>query len=181
MTRQGPEPVDDHDVPGMHIWGWMSPDELTWLHSTAAAMGSVAEVGALRGRSSFALLAGCPGPVYCIDPWDDPAGESYPAFMENCGHFDNLVPVTGLSPAAATGVPDVDMVFLDGGHDYEQVAADLAAWTPKARKLICGHDYNHQGFPGVKQAVDEAFGDRVKPATGRGWRRDHMSIWTVEL
>jgi hypothetical protein len=58
-------------------------------------------------------------------------------------------------------VPDVDMVLLDGDHEYEGVVADIEAWLPKARKLLCGHDYGHPDYPGVARAVDEIFADRV--------------------
>lgn len=176
-----PDPVPDHPSPGMHIWGWMAPAELDWLHDTAATMGSVAEVGSLHGRSSFALLSGCPGPVYCIDPWDDPADESFASFMSSCGHFDNLHPVRGYSPAAVDQVPDVDMVFIDGAHDYAQVKADIEAWLPKTLKLICGHDYSHEGFGGVRQAVDEIFGDQVRPAIPRDRNYKRTSIWKVAI
>jgi hypothetical protein len=166
----------------MHIWGWMSPAELEWLRATAAEMRSVAEVGVLRGRSAFALLTGCPGPVYCLDPWSDPGDHAYRGFMESCGHFPNLFAVRGLSPAAASRVPKVDMVFIDADHAYESVRADIEVWLPKTRKLICGHDYSDPadytpesgGYEGVKRAVDEAFGDRVRLAPG-------TSIWTVAL
>jgi hypothetical protein len=87
-----PDPVPGHPTPGMHIWGWMSPDHLEWLSAQAAQMESVAEVGSLRGRSSFALLTACKGPVYCIDPWP---GGKYDSFMEACGHFPNLVAIRG--------------------------------------------------------------------------------------
>jgi hypothetical protein len=39
-----PEPVADHPTPGMHIWGWMSPDQVNWLSEQAAQMQSVVEV-----------------------------------------------------------------------------------------------------------------------------------------
>lgn len=181
MKRIGPEPVLGHPAPGMHIWGWMSPRELTWLHATAGAMANIAEIGSLHGRSAYALLSGCPGPVYCIDPWDDVADESYASFLGACGRFPNLRAVRGLSPAAAALVPDVDMVFIDGAHDYDSVVADIAAWLPKARRLICGHDYNHPGYPGVKAAVDEVFGERVHPAIGDGWGDGTRSIWAVDI
>lgn len=176
-----PDPVLDHPSPGMHIWGWMSPAELDWLAETAATMSSVAEIGCLHGRSSYALLTGCPGAVYCVDPWDDPADESYGSFLGSCGHFDNLHAVRGYSPAVAADVPDVDMVFIDGGHDYDQVVADIEAWLPKTRKLICGHDYSHEGFGGVKQAVDEIFGARARPAVPRDTRYVKTSIWKVRI
>lgn len=184
----GPLPrFDRPDVPGLHIWGWMSSTELLWLHARASEMGSVVEVGCLRGRSSFAILTGCAGPVYCIDPWHDPGEHALAGFTEACGHFPNLHIVQGWSPAAGADVPgDADMVFLDGSHDYDSVTADIAEWAPRTRKLICGHDYSDgetlltdegehiTGYPGVKQAVDEAFGGRVELP-------EFTSIWAVRL
>lgn len=162
----------------MHIWGWMSPSELEWLGAQAATMDSVVEVGCLHGRSAFAILSACPGPVYCIDPWNDEADQCYGSFMGSCGHFDNLRPIRGYSPAATSEVDGrVDMTFIDGDHTYESVMADIEAWLPKTRKLICGHDFYDgpdAGFPDVATAVKECFGDRftVAPET---------SIWAVEF
>lgn len=161
----------------MHIWGWMSPAELYWLYETARHVDSVAEIGCLHGRSAFALLSGCPGPVYCVDPWNDAADASYPSFLASCGIFANLVAVRAASPAAAAQVPDVDMTFIDGAHSFAAVLADIAAWLPKTRRLLCGHDYQNAdaGYPGVGDAVRAVFGtDRVvvPPDT---------SIWTVDV
>lgn len=175
MTDLWPEPHPEHPSPGMHVWGWMRPAELDWLHEQATTMDSVAEIGVLHGRSAFALLSGCSGPVYCIDPWDDPDDASLPSFMRSCGHFPNLHAVRGFSPAAAADVPDVDMVFIDGAHDRASVEADIAAWLPKTRKLICGHDYDHvDGYPEVREVVDERFGELITVAEG-------TSIWAVRL
>jgi Methyltransferase domain len=154
----------------MHIWGWMGPAGLEWLGTQAAQMQSVVEVGSLRGRSSFALLTACKGPVYCIDPWP----KHYETFIRNCGHFPNLVAIRESSPEAAARVPDVDMVFLDGDHEYEAVVADIAAWLPKTRKLLCGRDYGNPEFPGVAEAVDEILGDRVAFVRGH-------AFWTVQV
>lgn len=165
----------------MHIWGWMSPAELEWLGAQAARMDSVVEVGSLHGRSAFMLLSRCPGPVYCVDPWNDPGGHCLPSFMGACGRFENLRAVQGYSPAVVDEIiraneGPVDMVFIDGNHDYEQVVSDIEGWLPNTRKLICGHDYQNAdgGFPGVAQAVHELFPDRfyVAPDT---------AIWVVEL
>lgn len=170
----GPEPVDGHPTPGTHIWGWMTVPELEWLHSTAKRMGSIVEIGSLRGRSAYALATGCEGPVYCIDPFDDKHRQCLPAFMENVGYLDNVHVIQGRSPQAAARVPGmVDMVFIDGAHDHASVIADIDAWLGRARRLICGHDYTNLGFPGVRAAVDEVFGDRVVVP-------DDTSIWTVE-
>lgn len=171
-----PDAVLNHPTPGMHLWGWMSPAELEWLGAQAATMDSVAEIGVLHGRSAFALLTSCPGPVYCVDPWDDAGGKCLPGFKRSCRHFENLRIVQGYSPAAAVEVPDVDMVFIDGDHEYESVVADIEAWLPKTRKLICGHDYQPDGgaFPGVARAVHELFEDRFTAAA-------ETAIWAVVL
>ena len=171
----GPEPVLDHPVAGMSIWGWMSPVELTWLRETAATMSNVVEVGVLHGRSAFAILTGCPGPVYCIDPWDDPGEHCIKSFMGSCGHFTNLRAVQGYSPAAGVEVPgDVDMVFIDGDHSYESIRADIDYWLPRTRKLICGHDFYDTDEWKVETAVRETFGDQAVLVEGTG-------IWAVQL
>lgn len=52
----------------------------------------------------------------------------------------------------------MDLVWVDGNHSYEGVLGDLKHWDPLAHRMICGHDYS---LPGVKQAVDEFYGDKV--------------------
>ena len=51
------------------------------------------------------------------------------------------------------------LIFIDAGHDYESVKADIAGAKSIASKdtIICGHDYCEK-WPGVMQAVDEAGG-----------------------
>jgi hypothetical protein len=152
--------------------------ELEWLAQQATQMRNVVEVGALHGRSSFALLSACKGLVWCIDPWDDVGGHCLPSFMGSCGHFPNLRPIQGFSPAAGKRVRGkVDMVYIDGDHSREGIMADIDYWLPRTRKLICGHDYvDHPdaGYPDVKAVVDERFGDRVSVAPD-------TAIWAVRV
>lgn len=62
---------------------------------------------------------------------------------------------------AAALVPDgwADFVFVDAGHSYAAAREDIALWQSKVREggWFGGHDY-HPKFPGVIQAVNEAFG-----------------------
>lgn len=177
-----PDPDPTHPAPGMHIWGWMTPVELYWLRDTAATVESVVEVGCLHGRSAYALLEGCPGPVYCVDPWtDDDGNDAYQSFLSSCGHFPNLRAQRTTSTEAARifaldPVETVDMVFLDGDHEYESVLVDIATWLPLTRRILCGHDYANadDGYPGVRRAVTEVFGDRA-------YRPDGTSIWVVDV
>lgn len=56
----------------------------------------------------------------------------------------------------------VDIIVVDGGHDYEQVKADIEAWTQHLRPggILFFHDYKATDapmqHPGVGQAVDES-------------------------
>lgn len=172
----GPWP-DDSGAPGAHIFGWMSPRELDWLHDQATRMNSVAEIGSFKGRSTFALLTGCDGPVYSVDKHEPQGptrqwGSSYPEFIENVGHFKNLIVVKEWSPAAASMVPSVDMCFIDGDHTEEGLEADLEAWVPKTRVLLCGHDYDHAAYPGVTRVVDRWFPERTILADTGIWVLD---------
>lgn len=156
------------DYPGNQIDGWMDPAELEWLYRTARDMGSVVEVGCWKGRSAHALLSACPGPVYAVDHWqgsrDARAGAHREAvernifadFLANVGGFENLIVKRGASPGMAAECPDADMIFIDGGHAYDEVLADVKAWRPKARKVFCGHDWQSEE---IQRALRETLGE----------------------
>jgi hypothetical protein len=63
------------------------------------------------------------------------------------------------SQKAASWLGLFDMVYIDAEHSYEAVKKDIKLWLPHVKPggFISGHDYGHKRFPGVKQAVDEAF------------------------
>lgn len=144
-----------------------------------------AEVGVAQGRSACALgtlleFTGKPWHVLAVDTFAGTAGEAveYPADMRErflahrnaCGFHDWIFPCAMDSLTAAERQPAeaFDYVFLDAGHDYESVRADLAAWAPKVARggYFAGHDYTHSAE--VKRAVDEAFGERVQ-VVGECW------------
>ena len=147
------------------IDGWMTDAELHWLYDTASGMESIVEIGSWKGRSTHALLSGCEGTVWAVDHFNGSNSQElafteakekdiHKIFLENVGHFKNLKALKTDSITASKQFKDksVDMVFIDGDHAYEAVKADIEMWLPKAKKLICGHDYP---FKGVKKAVDE--------------------------
>ena len=159
----------DNQIPG-----WMSKTELNWLYRTAKEMDGIVEVGSWKGRSTHALLSGAmegtKGLVVAVDTWQGTKGEAgnphieaeskdvYAEFMRNMAEFPNLKPMKMTSVEAAGMFADksVDMVFIDGDHSYEAVKADIEAWLPKARKMICGHDWQ---WHSVQEAVTEKWGE----------------------
>lgn len=150
------------------IQGWTKAIELTWLYWVAKEMDNIVEVGSWEGKSTDALLSGCEGTVWAVDHFRGSKAERdgkhkealkkdiSKIFLENVGHHKNLKLLKMDSLRAVKRFKDksIDMVFIDGGHEYKEVKADIEAWLPKTRKLICGHDYYRKG---VKCAVDEIF------------------------
>ena len=149
------------------IDGWMDPRALQWLYETAMAMESVVEVGSWLGRSTHALLTGCPGTVYAVDHFHGSPSEREAAhapaktrdigsdFLKNVGHFPNLklLKMESVEAAKQFEPKSIDMVFIDGEHTYESFNADFHAWLPICRKIICGHDAS---YAGVKRVLEES-------------------------
>lgn len=133
-------------------WMAVSDLELDYLYETAKTMDSIVEIGSYRGRSTDALLNGCKGTVYAIDPFIIPTvgpnANSYEIFVKNVGHYPNLKVLKMQSQSALAHFMDqsVDMVFIDGCHIFSECRFDITHWLPKTRKLICGHDYYPESF-----------------------------------
>ncbi len=149
------------------IDGWMSDAELEWLAAQAVQMSSIVEIGAWKGRSTHALLSACKGPVYAVDHWLGSPGERntfhaeartsdvFAQFMANVGHFENLQVIRGNTRQIYSQVPEADMVFIDGSHEYRDVLYDIRTFGPKAKRLLCGHDFNDER---VQRAVRDSLG-----------------------
>lgn len=160
------------------IDGFMTNDELLWLYKTAKEMDSVVELGSWKGRSAHALLAACSGPVYCVDHFlgtpnereschkDAKTMDIFALFQKNVGNEVNLNIHRGDTVGAAQVLPDVDMVFVDADHTYEAVKADILAWLPKCKKLLCGHDYDQASIPKIAQELNL---DIKKTGVGALW------------
>jgi predicted O-methyltransferase YrrM len=173
------------------IQGWMTPEELSWLYDRASEVESVIEVGAWKGRTSYVLASACPGTVLCIDHWLGSEGERETAhrdvktqdiqaqWVKNTEGLYNIAPVKGHSVSVAQLLPNADMVFIDGGHKHEEVLSDLYAYSLKAGKLLCGHDFN---FPSVHDAVfswARLYDKFPKKGPGSLWflQKDEKGIW----
>ncbi len=146
----------------LKIDGWMNEAELTWLAMQARRHMRIVEIGSYKGRSTVALAGNTHGLVVAVDDFYGPreielAGRDsiYDQYLKNtaglanlhtirCNHHD--LPDPGFAP---------DMVFIDGGHEYENVAADVLYWLPRMAKggLLSGHDYGWAD--GVTKAVEE--------------------------
>jgi len=154
------------------IGGYMSEAELMWLATQAHKCKYIVEFGSFHGRSSRAIADNLmpEGKLWCVDPW----GPDYlnedgsknginpyvmPYFCHNLkDHIDagRVIPVRDFSYNFSPP-HKVDMVFIDGDHRYKTVVRDLrkAYGMLNHGGMICGHDYGHPDWHGVKQAVLE--------------------------
>lgn len=149
----------------LQIDGWMEPVELIWLARQAAKHQVIVEIGSYLGRSTRVLGDNTSGVVYAVDHWCGPSEISLPfwereklydrflANMNGLIEAGKVVPVRHNSATVEIQVKP-DMVFIDGGHDYETVKADLAKWIDAP--FLCGHDAS---WPTVRQALDEIEGE----------------------
>lgn len=154
--------------------GWMTDLELTYLARSAQHSHQIVEIGAWMGRSTCALATNAPvgASVWVVDTWqgspehqnmlrERPAGWLQQQFTSNTAGLP-VIPVRMASVDAARlrshlPLPPPDLIFIDGGHDYDSIRADIAAWLPLLAPggILCGHDYDPPHWMGVKQAVEE--------------------------
>ena len=142
------------------------------------------EVGVKIGRNIEQTIKACPWfHWYAVDPWDttmryqtwNPASHATHemAFDEMAQEYPaNITKIKAysLDAAMAFDAPPVDLVFIDAMHTRESCSQDIAAWLPHIRPggWMTGHDYHHPRFPGVTEAVDDAF-DEVQTAEDYVW------------
>lgn len=137
--------------------------------------GLVVEVGCWLGRSICAIWPICSAngtAVVGVDWWRKNPGSNIPPvdfdpfemFLRNldaCGVTTfSALRETSTDGARFFADNSIDLVFIDADHSEECVTADIKAWWPKVKwgGILAGHDYENGDDPGVKAAVDKAFG-----------------------
>ncbi|MFQ5472216.1 MAG: class I SAM-dependent methyltransferase [Dehalococcoidia bacterium] len=130
--------------------GWLTDAEGMLLHELARrceGSGAIVEIGSWRGRSTICLARGSREgggtPVYAVDPHTGSIEHreelnevntlaSFLHNIEKASVEDLVIPLVAPSlEAAASFEEPVELVFIDGAHDYESVRQDIAAWMPK--------------------------------------------------
>ena len=122
------------------------------------------EIGAWIGESAvIACNQDYITSVVSIDPYLGVNGDGIPfedleqLYYENTKDYDVSL-IKKKSDAAVKSFEDasIDILYVDGQHDYRGVKLDLENYYPKVKKggIIGCHDYTHTNWPGVKKAVD---------------------------
>jgi len=160
-----------------NIPGWFDFDDIYKHMIEISNPGAhFVEVGSWKGKSAAFMCveianSGKNIKFDCVDIWtgagvtgeydgDKSVQEQtlYEEFVNYMKPVEGLyTPVKEWSDKAAALYQDrsLDFVFIDAGHAYENVSADIRAWLPKVRPggAIGGHDY--PAAEGVQRAVQE--------------------------
>jgi hypothetical protein len=156
---------------GDYLHGFQSFIEYLKLTRDVSQM-TIVEIGSYVGQSTT-MFADVVKHVISIDPFMNDYDESdgachaadiptvvYNKFLENIAPYNNITHIRKTSDDAVVDIKNqVDLVYIDGVHTYEQVKKDIANYRGfiKHGGLLCGHDYE-SNFQGVIDAVDESFG-----------------------
>lgn len=134
----------------------MSRDELASLFKDLGYKKG-AEIGVERGIYSRTLLSLNPElKLYCIDPLKVYKGYREHVSQEKMDNFYSEVQcrlqnynyelIRKFSMDAVNDFRDeeLDFVYIDGNHDFQNTTNDIAEWSKKVRfgGIIAGHDFN---------------------------------------
>lgn len=161
------------------IPGWFDfEDVYTAFVATAPAGAKFVEVGAWYGKSTAFLAVEIINSqkditLFVVDHWRGSLEHQQGEFAEDAGIvvqgsifplfksylarvLPRINPIEMDSIEASKRFADgsLDLVFLDAGHEYASIRADIEAWFPKVRSggIIAGHDFS-PSWPGVLRAV----------------------------
>lgn len=135
---------------------------------------SIVEIGSYCGDSGRILAKNFPnGIINCVDPWT--------SYTEDCSTFDlhrqalelkeaellfddmskeytNVIKnkISSIEYSKTVQDESIDMVYIDGNHQYSSIVEDLENWSKKVRtgSYVAGHDYS---WDSVKRAVNDFF------------------------
>jgi predicted O-methyltransferase YrrM len=121
------------------IPGWLTDEEGEALYELARSCrgdGVIVEIGSWKGKSTVCLglgsKAGKSLPVYAVDPHADYRFGDFKTNIERAGLTELVHPIASLSQAAADAFEQpIELLFVDGSHEYDLVLEDFEKWVPK--------------------------------------------------
>ncbi|HXS67429.1 MAG TPA: class I SAM-dependent methyltransferase [Candidatus Polarisedimenticolia bacterium] len=154
--------------------GWLNPKEARLLYRLARdckGQGAIVEIGSWKGKSTICLargsLAGFKTKIHAIDPHTGSPEHSkqfgvvwtfdeFRRNIENAGMTDMVIPHVDYSDAVARKFDEpVELVFIDGLHEYEGVKIDFDAWFPKVIEHGTMAFHDTTCWPGVLKVMCE--------------------------
>jgi predicted O-methyltransferase YrrM len=145
------------------IPGWLTDEEGEALYELAkecTGRGVIVEIGSWKGKSTTCLglgsRAGKRVQIFAVDPHADYRFGEFKENLERAGIADLVTPVPSTSQAKAPDFHEpIELLFIDGSHEYEDVKADFEQWVPKVVDggTIAVHDTTL--WDGPKRVVED--------------------------
>jgi predicted O-methyltransferase YrrM len=165
------------------VYGFLDPREAWLLRDLAATVpegGTIVEIGSFRGKSTVALALGAQQSHATVWAIDDHAKhtqgktefgpEDNGAFLQNIVRMQvtDVIRVLNLrsEQVAQIWTQPIDLLWIDGGHEYDDVKRDFEQWSPLVQGKIAMHDTGGLWL-GVTRFVNELL------AAGQ-WRKAAM-------
>lgn len=169
----------------MLIDGWLNVREACELYKIIKSLKGkkliLCEIGSWLGRSSYVLAKAIEDKkescLYCIDPFDGTGDEpsrvlykqkqdalskslieEFNKNMAKLGVSDIIKVIQGYSFKVIKKFnKKIDLLFIDGNHDYKSVLNDYLQWSPLIKKggYIAFHDVGASHTTGPKQVVEQ--------------------------
>lgn len=177
-------------APASHITsvpGWETGDEQEYLLDLARSLPAdavILEIGGEFGMSASIFSKGAPSArIYSVDNrFDGEVGQIHAANLAEAGLGANVKRISADSQLAKTVAgfkkiekAGVDLLFVDGGHDYQSALNDLNLWTPlvKAGGYLVLHD-----TAGTTNRMPHLMHFDVSRALAM-WYKDNGADWAV--
>jgi len=146
----------------------------------------IAEIGVYRGEHAKAIMDIFGDKIkmlYLVDPYEfcevkyhNLKGSELIAKYKLYKYRKQITFIKATSNEAVDLIPDnMDAVYIDGCHDYEQVIKDISNYWNKVKQfgVIGGDDFTFKGFPDVPCAVIEfAKINKILPELCFGEKKD---------
>ena len=158
--------------------GWLTDDEGEALYELAkrcSGRGAIVEIGSWKGKSTICLglgsRAGAGARIFAIDPHAEYRFGDFKTNVERAAIADLVTPIGSLSQAAADDFHEpIELLFVDGSHEYDLVLEDFEKWVPKVveggwvafhdttwtagpRKVVGQAIYRGRGFKDVRFVI----------------------------
>jgi len=132
----------------------MNKHEATLLYKYCKLItGNSVEIGRKFGGSLYIMASATPGKVYSIDQLSLESSlerKKYINVLEKFSKFSNIIMIDQLSQEATIN-DTYDLLFIDGGHKFENVLMDTINYWNNLTTYAIYHDYHTKG---VKAVVD---------------------------
>lgn len=164
-----------------HIFTWTGDGELAYLCEEASKASTALELGVYMGRSSKVMLDANPGlHLWAVDPFMvDGTYETTKYHLRDEVAQGRCEIIRKYTPEAVQQMEHmmgkIDLIFIDGAHDFSNVQQDIVRWRPLVRDggILCGHDLETP----PRYPTDNDVAKAVKHCLMSWWTEPVPRVW----